>query len=30
MWWREYEESNYVAMKDTCGFKTQLLAGSPE
>jgi hypothetical protein len=27
VWWREYKESDYVALKDTCGFKTQLLTG---
>jgi DNA polymerase-3 subunit epsilon len=28
IWWREFKESDYMAMKDTCGFSTQLLAES--
>jgi DNA polymerase III subunit epsilon len=30
IWWRGYKQSDYVAMKDTCGFNTQLLAGPLE
>ena len=30
IWWRSYKGSDYEAMKDTCGFKTRLLAGPLE
>lgn len=30
IWWRTFKESDYAAEKDACGFKTVLLAGSPE
>jgi DNA polymerase-3 subunit epsilon len=30
IWWRGYKQSDYVGMKDTCGFNTQLLAGPLE
>jgi hypothetical protein len=30
IWWRGYKQSDYVAMKGTCGFNTELLAGPLE
>lgn len=30
VWWKDMKESDYLAMKDTCGFRTQLLSKAPE
>jgi len=30
IWWRSFKASDYAAEKDTCGFRTALLPGSPE
>lgn len=30
IWWRSWKSSDYEAVKDTCGFKTRLLAGPLE
>lgn len=30
VWWKDMKQSDYVAMKDTCGFRTQLLTKAPE
>lgn len=30
IWWKSLKESDYVAEKDTCGFRTVLLQGAPE
>jgi hypothetical protein len=30
VWWRSMKLSDHEAMKDTCGFKTRLLAGPLE
>jgi DNA polymerase-3 subunit epsilon len=30
IWWRTFKESEYEKEKDSCGFRTVVLAGSPE
>lgn len=30
IWWREYKSSDFAAIRDTCGFRTQLLTKAPE
>lgn len=30
LWWRPFKQSDYVAEKDTCGFRTALLEKAPE
>jgi DNA polymerase-3 subunit epsilon len=30
VWWRTFKQSDYMAERDTCGFQTAILPGSPE
>lgn len=30
IWWRTFKQSDYAIEKDACGFRTVLMAGSPE